>query len=102
MKIAFAFLFMMICCGKLFAQSKEVAVEDLKWVAVVSETEASFTFPPTNKEKFSWYKKDTPTDNLEYTWSGHGSESKKGVKMWISGDVLSFLSTCCIPSTGCC
>ena len=78
MKIAFAFLFMMICCGKLFAQSKEVAVEDLKWVAVVSETEASFTFPPTNKEKFSWYKKETPTDNLEYTWSVILGDDKSG------------------------
>ena len=78
MKIAFAFLFLMICCGNVFAQSKEVAVEDLKWAAVVSETEASFTFPPTNKEKFSWYKTETPTDNLEYTWSVILGDDKSG------------------------
>ena len=78
MKIAFAFLFMMIGCGNVVAQSKEVAIEDLKWVAVVSESEASFTFPPTNKENFSWYKRETPTDNLEYTWSVIIGDDKSG------------------------
>ncbi len=68
----------MICCGNVVAQSKEVANEALKWVAVGSESDASFTFPATNKKRLAWYKKATPNDMLEYSWSVIIGDDKLG------------------------
>ena len=69
---------MMIPCVDVAAQSKEAALEDLKWIAIVSESEASFTFPPSKKEKWSWLNKKTPNDLLEYSWSVTIADNESG------------------------
>lgn len=67
-----------LSCFQLFAQSKEPAIEDLKWVANVSDAEASFTFPSTRREQWSWYNHETPDNWREYGWDVMIGDHKSG------------------------
>jgi len=57
------------CVSPVHAQEFDVALEDLKWSAIVADEQATFTFPPAMRTEWSWYNADTPVDRLEYTWS---------------------------------
>jgi hypothetical protein len=71
-------MLMISLCVDVVAQSKEAFIEDLKWTAIVSEREASFTFPPTRKESWSWYQKKTGDHTFEYVWNITVRNNKSG------------------------
>jgi hypothetical protein len=71
-------LFASVLSDRLFAQSVEEALNGLEWSANVSETEATFTFPPTKRNKWSWYNSETRDDLLEYSWNVMIGDHKSG------------------------
>lgn len=105
MKLLLTFIFITLPCVDVVAQSKEAAIEDLKWIAVVSESEASFTFPRTKKEEWSWFNKETPNNLLEYSWNVTLGDNQSGYEFGptlfkpggttpMSGSLSDLIETC--------
>jgi hypothetical protein len=51
------------------ALEADPAIEDLKWVAFIAKGEATFTFPASKKQTWSWNNPETPDEHLEYSWN---------------------------------
>ena len=74
----FAITFLALGEIEASAQRDDPAIEDLKWVAVVAENEATFTFPASKRTTWSWYNSETRDDLLEYSWNVMIGDHKSG------------------------
>jgi len=79
MKLLFlATMLLSLAAGETIAQSKDPAIEDLNWVAVVTKNEATFMFPATKRTSWSWYNSETQDGLCEYSWNVMIGDHKSG------------------------
>lgn len=60
-----------------FSPDGKYVISGQAW-AMVTNTEAIFTFPATNRKEWSWYNTDTPVNRMEYGWYVSIGDHKSG------------------------